>query len=51
MLFKLWRALVGVGARPDLQRAKSMNVGVKGWVGGGAAKSVSLDFDGCKKWR
>ena len=44
MLFKLWRGLVGVGARPDLLRAKSMNVGVKGWVGGGAAKKCIIGF-------
>ena len=29
MLFKLWRGLVGVAARPDLLTAKSMNAGVK----------------------
>ena len=36
---------MGVGARLDLLRAESMNVGVKGEIGA-LLKIVPLDFDG-----
>ena len=39
---------MGVGARPDLLRAKPMNAGVKGC--GVFLESVSLDIGGYKKW-